>query len=176
MTFSRLLASQLGNPSGITGKFAAFVWNRRNAALNDAVIDMLDLEPDDRVLEIGFGGGYLLDRMSTIVKDGLLVGVDVSSAMVTHCKNRFRKRIREGKLELKRAAAESLPYPSGNFNKVCSTNSIFYWQDVGQAMSEIVRVLRPGAIWCCVLPIKNHWRRKFSQGLSGWLKPTKSRC
>jgi arsenite methyltransferase len=144
MTFSKLLARQLGNPSRITGKFAAIVWNRRNAALNDVVFDMLDLEPSDRVLEIGFGGGYLLGRMSTIVTDGWLAGVDVSPAMVSHCSNSFRKRIREGKLELKCAAAESLPYPSWDFTKVCSTNSIFYWQEVGQAMSEIERVLRPG--------------------------------
>jgi arsenite methyltransferase len=124
--------------------FAAFVWNQRNAALNDAVFDNLALKPFDRVLEIGFGGGYLLGRMSTVVTDGLLAGVDISPAMVSHCEKRFRKMIREGKLELKRAAAESLPYPLANFTKVCSTNSIFYWQDIGQAMSEIERVLRPG--------------------------------
>jgi SAM-dependent methyltransferase len=144
MTLSKFLAKQLGNPSGIMGKFAAFVWNRRNAALNDAVFDMLALEPSDRVLEIGFGGGYLLDRVSTIVTDGLLAGVDVSPAMVALCENRFRNRIREGKLELKRAAAESLPYPPKSFSKVCSTNSIYYWQDVGGAIGEIERVLRPG--------------------------------
>jgi hypothetical protein len=60
MTFSKLLAKQLGNPSRISGKLAAIVWNRRNAALNDVVFDVLDLEPSNRVLEIGFGGGYLV--------------------------------------------------------------------------------------------------------------------
>lgn len=144
MTFSKLLAEQLRNPSRITGKFAAIVWDRRNAALNDVVFDMLDLEPSDRVLEIGFGGGFLLGRISTIVTDGWLARMDVSPAMVPHYSNCFRKRIKERKLGLKCAAAESLPYPSSDFTKLCRTNSIFYWQDVGQAISEIERVLRPG--------------------------------
>jgi hypothetical protein len=67
MTFSKLVARQLGNPSGITSKIAAFVWNRRNAALNDAVFDLLALESFDRVLEIGFGGGYLIASPGVLV-------------------------------------------------------------------------------------------------------------
>lgn len=144
MTFSRFLAGQLGKPSGFAGKFAALLWNKRNAALNDVVFDMLSLERTDGVLEIGFGGGYLLGRMSAMVPEGLLAGVDISPAMVAQCENRYRKEIREGRLELKCAAAESLPYPPQYFTKVCSTNSIFYWQDLERAFSEIERVLKPG--------------------------------
>jgi ubiquinone/menaquinone biosynthesis C-methylase UbiE len=166
MTLSKFLARQLGNPSGITSKFAAFAWNRRNAALNDTVFDMLALEPGDRVLEIGFGGGYLLGRMSMIVTDGLLAGVDVSPAMVALCENRFRSRIREGKLELKRAAAEALPYPPKSFSKVCSTNSIFYWQDVGGAIREIERVLRPGGdLVLCFTSKDSLAKRNFARNI-----------
>jgi ubiquinone/menaquinone biosynthesis C-methylase UbiE len=163
MTFSKFFARQLGNPSGITGRFAAFTWNRRNAALNDAVFDMLALESTDRVLEIGFGGGYLLGRMSAIVTDGLVAGVDISPAMVSHCKKRYQKGIREGHLELKCAAAETLPYPPRKFNKVCSTNSIFYWQDLGRAFSEIERVLRPdGKVVLCFTCKASLAKRNFA--------------
>ena len=160
MTFSRLLARQLGNPSRITGKFAAFVWNQRNSALNDVVFDRLTLETTDRVLEIGFGGGYLLGRISEIVTAGLVAGVDISPAMLAQCEKRFRTQIRAGALELKCAPAESLTYPSGYFTKVCSTNSIFYWQDIERAMSEIVRVLRPGGNVVLCFTNKNSLAKK----------------
>ena len=72
LIFAKLLAQQLGNPSGIVGDLVALLWNKRNAALNDVVFDSLALSADDRVLEVRFGGGYLLSRMSSVVTDGFL--------------------------------------------------------------------------------------------------------
>ena len=144
MTLSRLVANQLGNPTGVIGIFAGLLWNRRNAALNDNVFDLLALQPSDRVLDIGFGGGYLLNRMSLVVTNGLLAGVDVSPAVVAYARNRQRKAVQAGKLDLRCAPVESLPYPVDYFTKVCSVNSIFYWRDVDQGISEIERVLAPG--------------------------------
>lgn len=141
MAVSKLLANQLGNPNRFFSRIAAFVWNRRNAALNDTVLDLLLLQPTDRVLDIGFGGGYLLKRMAEGIMDGLLAGVDISSAIVAHAKKRFVKEIRSDRLVLECASVEALPFPDEHFTKVCSVNSIFYWQDVEQGLHEIKRVL-----------------------------------
>jgi ubiquinone/menaquinone biosynthesis C-methylase UbiE len=146
MAFSKLAAHQLGNPNRIFGKFAGFLWNRRNAALNDTVLDLLALQPTDRVLDIGFGGGYLLNRMSSTVTGGLLAGVDGSPAMVAYAEKRYQRAVSAGKLDLKCATAESLPYPGSHFTKVCSVNSIFYWQNIGQGILEIKRVLAVGGM------------------------------
>ena len=99
------------------------------------------LTPQDRVLEIGFGGGYLLERMVQITTEGLVAGVDVSRTMVDVCREKFKPLIGTNKLELKTTVAESLPFPDQHFNKVCSVNSIFYWQNPAQAFAEIRRVL-----------------------------------
>lgn len=120
------------------------LWNKRNSALNDVAFSSLALRPDDRVLEVGFGGGYLIGRMATAVTDGCLAGVDVSPAMVAFCEKRYRSLVKAGKLELKRAKAEALPYPSTCFTKVCTVNSIFYWENTPQAISELWRVLEEG--------------------------------
>ena len=144
MALAKFIAQQLGNPSGITGNLVGLLWNRRNIALNDVAFDNLALNPHDRVLDVGFGGGYLLGRMSAVVSDGFLAGIDVSPTMAAYCEKRYRSFVREGKLELKCAQAESLPYPSEYFTKVCSVNSIFYWQDVRRALSEFWWVLVNG--------------------------------
>ena len=62
------------------------------------------------------------------------------------CEERYRSLVRQGKLEVKCAGAESLPYPAGHFAKVCTVNSIFYWQNVPQALSEFWRVLTEGGL------------------------------
>jgi SAM-dependent methyltransferase len=117
---AKFVAQQLGAPSGVIGRWVlAPLWNRRNAALNDVVFDRLALHSDDRVLEIGFGGGYLLGRMAGVVTQGFVAGVDVSEAMVAVCERRYRPLVRAGRLELRSAPAESLPYRSGCFSKAC---------------------------------------------------------
>ncbi len=102
------------------------------------------MQPADRVLDVGFGGGYLLDRMSTVVDDGWLAGVDISPAIVAAAQKRYRERVKAGKLGLACAAADALPFPDEHFTKVCSVNSIFYWQDVDHGLREIARVLVNG--------------------------------
>jgi ubiquinone/menaquinone biosynthesis C-methylase UbiE len=148
---ARALAKQLAYPSGVLGRLMlAPLWNRRNTALNDAAFDGLALRPHDRVLEVGFGGGYLLGRMAAVVTEGFLAGVDASPAMVALCQKRYRALIETGDLELKCAKAEALPYPPASFNKVCTVNSIFYWESAPQAISELRRVLEEnGALVLC---------------------------
>jgi len=165
MPLSRLIAEQLNHPAGIVGHLLIGpLWNRRNSALNDAAFDALALCAQDRVLEVGFGGGYLLGRMSKVVTDGLLAGVDASTAMVGACQRRYRSLIQKGALEIGCARAESLPYPVGHFTRVCSVNSIFYWQNATQAIAEFGRVLADGGLLVLCFTCKESLAtRGFSQ-------------
>lgn len=167
MPFARLLAQQLANPSRITGNLAARVWNRRNAALNDAAFDSLALTANSRLLEVGFGGGYLLGRMAGVVTAGLLAGVDISPAMVGRCERRYRSLVQSGRLELSCAPAESLPYPAEHFTRACSVNSIFYWQDVRRGLSELHRVLtRDGLAVLCFTCKESLETRGFAEHIA----------
>ncbi len=139
---ARFIAQQLAHPSGAIGRwFLGPLWNRRNRALNDVSLAQLALQANDRILEVGFGGGYLLGHMSAIVTDGFIGGVDISAAMVEQCQSRFGNMIQAGKLDLKVATADRLPYPAAHFNKAVSVNSIFYWPDATRAVDELSRVL-----------------------------------
>jgi len=162
---AKFQAQQLGHPSGLIGKLIlAPMWNRRNSALNDVAFERLALRPDDRVLEVGFGGGYLMGRMAAVVTEGRLAGVDVSPAMVDVCSIRFRALIQASRLDLQCASAESLPYPDGHFTKACTVNSIFYWPDAQQAIRELSRVLEPGGrLVTCFTSQESLQGKSFSQ-------------
>ena len=138
---TRRLVRQLGRPAGLFGRFfLAPLWNRRNVALNEAALARLALSPPDRVLEVGFGGGYLLGRMIPQVVAGLAVGLDSSPTMVAGCSRRFRPL----GLSLCCGRAEALPYPAGHFTKAVTVNSIFYWDNAPLAIAELGRVLATG--------------------------------
>lgn len=46
--------------------------------MNDFALKQLDLHPEDRVLEIGFGGGYLLEVIAKTGNPSFIAGVDPS--------------------------------------------------------------------------------------------------
>ncbi len=142
---SEKVARQLANPSQLVGRFILGpLWNRRNSVLNDTAYAALSLTRTDRVLEVGFGGGYLLGRMSSILTRGYISGVDISAAMVEFCHKRYADVIQAGQLDLKVGTADRLPYPNAYFTKAVSVNSIFYWADAPRAISEFARVLIAG--------------------------------
>ena len=63
MIIRRFLAKKLGHPSGIFGRLLMKLLNKGNAGMNDFTFQQLDLLSGDAVLEIGFGGGYLLEKI-----------------------------------------------------------------------------------------------------------------
>ena len=83
MCLSCFLRSQFGSPSGLFGSlFVAPFLNATNMAFIRTSVELLGLKPDDRVLDIGFGGGYSLLALAERIPNGQVVGVDHSRDMV----------------------------------------------------------------------------------------------
>lgn len=147
MIFSKLLskgaAKQLAKPSGLIGTMLMAPYlNRRNAFLNNVAFDNLYLTKEDRVLEIGFGGGFLLGKIVSVVTKGIIAGIDISEDMVNLCIQKYKHYIDKNIIDLKCSPAEIIPYPSGIFNKVCSVNTVFYFRNISLVIEEIHRTLR----------------------------------
>ena len=89
MSISTFLAGQCRKPSGFFGRLlVGRLLSRGNAPMNELTKQLLDLVPDDRVLEVGFGGGDLIARMAPALGRGRIVGVDLSSDMTALCAKR----------------------------------------------------------------------------------------
>jgi SAM-dependent methyltransferase len=157
-----LAAGVLGRPGrGMAPWLLAPLWNRRNSDLNDAALSALELRPQDRVLEVGFGGGYLLGRIASAVTEGLAAGVDPCRALVDRGLRRFRSRVAAGRVDLRCAPAEELPFPSGSFGKACTVNSLFFWKQPERGLGELHRVLddRGRLVVCLTVKrcLENRW-------------------
>ena len=120
------------------------VLNRSTSAHNLLVLDQLAVQPTDRVLEIGFGGGALLAKIVEKAFEGFVAGVELSEAMVANAKVRFRAELTAGRLEIQQGRVESLPYPNAHFNKACTVNTVNFWPDLARCFAELSRVIRPG--------------------------------
>ena len=145
MGMAGFMAGQLRKPSGLYGRFVIPKrLARLNAAINQATLTALALEPDDQVLEVGFGPGDLISRMAPLVPAGSVSGADFSPEMVALCARRFERSTRSGRIELRCASAEALPYGDSRFTKACTVNTVYFWSDPAVPLREFRRVLVDG--------------------------------
>src|SRR5438034_6417613 len=85
---NRLIGRNYGHPGGLVGRLTARLMRRGNADLNLWLVGLLDVQPADRVLEVGFGPGTALDALLARAADGFVAGVDVSALMVQQARAR----------------------------------------------------------------------------------------
>ncbi len=135
----RYLARQFARPHGLVGRWIIAPWlDRINQGMNRLALQLLGVRPEDRILEVGFGGGALL-ALILAHRPADLIGVDISEEVVARGRRRFA-----GRALIMTGSAESLPLGDGVVDAACSLNSIYFWEDPLRAMREFARVLRPG--------------------------------
>jgi ubiquinone/menaquinone biosynthesis C-methylase UbiE len=115
-----------------------------NSGINRFTADLMDVQPDDRVLEIGFGPGRLIERLAAQATAGLVAGVDPSDVMLAQATSRNRAAIEAGRVRLEEGTVSALPFADGSFTKVCSVNTIYFWPEPESDLCEVRRVLVPG--------------------------------
>jgi ubiquinone/menaquinone biosynthesis C-methylase UbiE len=145
MFFSHFLRSQFSSPSGWFGSLvvAPFL-NVTNMRSIDTGIELLAPRVDDRVLDVGFGGGYSLLALAKRLNHGAVVGVDHSDDMVNIAANLIREKRLSSRVRVCRGDVAKLPFPRGSFDKVLTVNTIYYWPNLRAGLREIARVLKSG--------------------------------
>lgn len=146
-TFKGLLWGQLGRPSGLGGRIIGRLMTSSNASAHDLILECAAVEANDRVLEIGFGGGALAEKALATAAGVTVRGVDPSEVMVKIARDRLDGAIREGSAELELGDVSSLPYADENFEKALSVHSIYFWEDPVASLAEVQRVLVPGGLF-----------------------------
>jgi ubiquinone/menaquinone biosynthesis C-methylase UbiE len=116
--------------------------NRHNAKMNAFALELLELTPADRVLEIGFGGGVTLPTL--IERAGFVAGIDRSHVMAERAKALYAGVVAAGRAEFREGTVEALPFEAKSFDKVCTVNTIYFWRSLEAGFAEIHRVLTPG--------------------------------
>jgi len=101
--------------------------------------------PEDRVLEVGCGPGWLWEEARRAVPRGLrLTLADLSVGMVTEALARVRPLIPAATGAV--ANAESLPFVGGSFGVVVANHMLYHVPDRARAVAEFARVLADGGV------------------------------
>jgi SAM-dependent methyltransferase len=105
-------------------------------------IDKLQLQREDILLELGCGGGVMLDMVQQLVQ--LACGIDYSPDMVELARHRNAQALLEGRLEIVQGDVETLPWGENRFTCACGVEMMHFIEDPWRAMAELCRVLKSG--------------------------------
>ncbi len=158
------IGHQLRCPSGRTGRLTGRFMTVVNKEPNRLAIDALQIEPADKVLELGFGPGSAIETVADAVPSGLVLGIDSSPAMLEQASRRNRRAIERGLVQLRLGRFDALPWPAETADKILAVNVVYFFSRSGEEVREARRVLKPGgimAIYATDRATMSHW--KFSR-------------
>ena len=142
----RDVIGQAHHPRGAAGRVTAWEMAHRpsNRQRSGWVVSLLDVQPADRVLEIGFGPGLAITQLAR-AGAGHVYGIDHSGVMVRQASKRNAAAIRAGRVTLIEAPADQLPPAlDGPFDAILAVNSLAFWPAPAEQLAGLRRRLAPG--------------------------------
>jgi ubiquinone/menaquinone biosynthesis C-methylase UbiE len=103
-------------------------------------LSMLELSPDDLVLDVACGPGNFTRGFARAAGEGLVVGIDASRTMLAVAVRETERT----NVAYVRGDACALPFRDGSFDAICCFAALYLIQEPTRALDEIARVLAPG--------------------------------
>ncbi len=114
------------------------------------LVELLDLRPGMRVLDLACGPGTLTARLAQLVlPGGEVLGVDLAPGMIELARAAGIDNARFEVMDMER-----LLFPDASFDSAACGHGIQFAPDLSQALREARRVLRPGARFAASVPLQ----------------------
>lgn len=137
------LARHLRCPDGETGIEIAGMMNFTNSNIITKAVDSIGVQEGDRILEIGPGNGNHVKAVLAKAEGVHYTGIDISATMVAEA-----QKLNAGLENVSFMVTDGLqvPFESGSFDKVFTTNTIYFWAEPEAYAHEIARVLKRAGV------------------------------
>lgn len=78
----KVLLRMVGRPQGMLGRRGGIIMARTNEECGVWVTELLQVGANDSALEVGFGPGVIIQRLSQLASTGYVAGIDPSPEMM----------------------------------------------------------------------------------------------
>lgn len=124
-----------------------------------------DVRAEDRVLDVGCGGGQTTRDAAADAVRGSVLGVDVSERMLEHARRRPMPNV-----DYLLADAATYAFEPGSFDVCISRFGVMFFDDLVGAFTNLRRALRPGGRLVVLVwqpRAENEWARVIPEAIGG---------
>ena len=134
------------------------------------VLELLDVRPGMRVLDLACGPGTLTRRLATgVAPGGEVVGVDLAPGMIELARSAGIANARFQVMDMER-----LDFDDGSFDAAACGHGLQFAGDLSRALGEARRVLRRGSRFAASVPLNGGRQRPWmalEDVANRWLPP-----
>ncbi|SDG05771.1 class I SAM-dependent methyltransferase [Epilithonimonas hungarica] len=136
----KILAKNLANPEGKTGREVAKMMNETNISMTKETTKALHLMDNEKVLELGHGNAGHLSYLLDFAENIQYTGLEISETMKSEAENINSKYVSQAKFQL--YDGNRIPFENESFDKVMTVNTIYFWENPVEFFNEIYRILK----------------------------------
>ena len=160
--FKELIAWQFKKPTGLFGMLTSNLMIKGNRSNYEILLIDLDIQPHDKILEIGYGPGIGIRLIAEKCNSCVIHGIDFSKLMYKRASNLNKKYIHDNKVRLLLGDFLTLEIDLKDYDKVFCLNVVYFWNDLLQPFEKIRSLLKKGGIFCFYMAHKDFLIKKKS--------------
>ncbi len=153
MSAADKVIAQCRKPSGLFGRFILWDMNRHHSKLTDWGLSHVAIKPNDKILDVGCGGGRTINKLTAIATAGKVYGIDYSEQSVAAARRTNARLIDIGRIEIQQGTVSKLPFAENTIDLVTAIETHLFWPDLPNDFRELFRVLKSSGVLLIVAEI-----------------------
>ena len=143
-------ASDLGKLQRLMASSSAGISRRQ------AILETLSISAGDQIIDVGCGGGHLLEHLAKAVGEkGHVYGVDPSEDQIAQARGKCSDF---ENVSLLNSNADDISLEQNSCNSVTSTQAFEYIKDIDAALHEATRILISGGVFVNISILWDHFK------------------
>lgn len=150
--FKHFIATQFKKPSGLFGLLSASIMMKANKIKYEKLIKDMDLQPAEKILEIGYGPGIGIDMIARACPSCTVHGIDFSDLMYRRASKYNKKYLNNNTVLLQYGDFIKTPFMNTYYNTIFCLNVIYFWDVLQEPFKKVFALLKTGGAFYAYIP------------------------
>lgn len=150
----RSLGLQLRKPSGFFGKIVSAMMIKWNRNCYERLIGDLKIEPNDKLLEIGYGPGIGINLILNSYDSCSIFGIDYAELMYQKATKRNKQFVNSNRAKLMFGDFLETEIDIRDFDKVFCLNVVYFWDNLQKPFGKVNSLLKDNGLFCIYMDSK----------------------
>jgi cyclopropane fatty-acyl-phospholipid synthase-like methyltransferase len=153
--FRKFIASRFKKPTGLVGIWASNLMVKGNKSNYDKLIEGLDLQPHEKLLEIGYGPGTGINTIAQRCPSCIIHGIDFSPLMYKRASKYNKTYLERGTMRLHYGDFLKMTSTDHDYDKVFCLNVVYFWNELRPPFGRVYSLLKEGGSFHIYMADKN---------------------